>query len=191
LPAEQAAEYEIFTGCLVADLHPVGAMEEQLARSIADTHWRLNRAAVIENNIFASESWTSENDIDRARSQMRSFVEDPERFQLLTTYELRLQRKARTDLQQLRDLQFARVNTPQPAELRLPPPALAIICTGVAPPPSESPALNLKNGFVYSDEYFEARMAQLLNPNPLPNRDQEAPSGISRQTAKNGVGDAA
>lgn len=45
MTAEQAEAYERFTDAIVQDLRAVGAMEIQIARSIADTEWRINRAA--------------------------------------------------------------------------------------------------------------------------------------------------
>lgn len=113
---EQRTARDAFHASIVASLNPAGAFEEQLAHSIADAHWRLNRVAVIENNIFAAEADHQERsetavelpDIDRALASARAFTEHPERFQLLTVYEMRLHRKAQGDLKQLRDMQEAR-----------------------------------------------------------------------------------
>ena len=92
-------------------------MEDQLARSIADTHWRINRAAAIENNIFESEAWNQEtwvagkaaergaesswDEVSRALAIIRSFLDQPKRFHLLTTYEMRLLRKAQIEMKRL------------------------------------------------------------------------------------------
>ena len=124
MTAEEAEAHERYTASMLQDLKPVGAMEETLARSVADSHWRLNRAVIIENNIFAAEAFDDEaiaareaaksgvesrfNDVNRARSAVTSFLHDPHRFQLLTVYEARLHRKAQADLRQLRELQAAR-----------------------------------------------------------------------------------
>jgi hypothetical protein len=122
--AEEAEAHQRFTASILDDFKPVGAMEQTLARSIADSHWRINRAVIIENNMFAQEAFSQErfasreaekrgtessyNEVDRARAAVTSFVSDPHRFHLLTTYETRLHRKATSDLHQLRELQTAR-----------------------------------------------------------------------------------
>ncbi len=109
LTAEEAEVRDRFTDAFFEDLKPVGAMEESLAQSIADSHWRIHRAVAIEDNIFAAEAWNEENyaaengseydGVDRALAPMRCFTRDPKRFHLLTTYEMRLHRKAQADLE--------------------------------------------------------------------------------------------
>jgi len=124
MTAGEAEAHQRFTTAMLEDLKPVGIMEETLARSLADAYWRLNRASIIENNIFTVEAFQEEylaigeaarqglecrfNDVNRSRSAVASFVNDPHRFQLLTVYEARLHRRAQADLRQLRELQAAR-----------------------------------------------------------------------------------
>jgi len=126
---EQAEVRENFLDSVVDDLKPVGVMERLLAQSIAEAYWRMNRAAAMENNIFAHEAWIEEtrvtqnspesaykyDDIDRAFASVRSFVQNPERFQLLAVYEMRFHRKAQADLKQLRELQATRLASEQKA----------------------------------------------------------------------------
>ena len=47
--------YQEFCRKLIEDLRPKGALEEQLARTMADTQWRLNRWRSIEQIILAAE----------------------------------------------------------------------------------------------------------------------------------------
>ncbi len=53
LPTEDMETYRQFSASVIASLEPVGAMEEQLAQLVADTHWRLNRIPALEANLFA------------------------------------------------------------------------------------------------------------------------------------------
>ena len=52
MPYEDLNAYQAHCAKALAGLQPVGYMEEQLAQTIADAHWRLNRARAIENNII-------------------------------------------------------------------------------------------------------------------------------------------
>ncbi len=170
MTAEDAEAHARFTASILQDLKPVGAMEETLARSIADSHWRMNRAAIIDNNIFASEVFRDElgavreaarqgvecrfNDVSRACAMVTAFVSDPQRFHLLTVYEARLHRKAQADLRQLRELQSARraeaehekKDIQQPPAPRPEPAKPAATATQT----TDSESLNFQNGFVCS-----------------------------------------
>jgi hypothetical protein len=197
---EESEAYEQFTGSIVRDLRPVGAMEAEIARSIADTRWRINRAAAIENNIFASEAWSQESwaardaakrgaesawdEVSRALAVVRSFVDQPKRFQLLTTYEMRLLRKAQTELKQLRELQTARIAaaenaergaaTSQPqeaarplaAEPAIPGKTLTVTASVSASQPYESAGMGSANGFVFSGCPSEEQIEAVLNAVP-------------------------
>jgi hypothetical protein len=52
LPAEDLDAYTAFTRTFFDDFKPVGIREKQLVRSLADTSWRLNRAAALEHNLM-------------------------------------------------------------------------------------------------------------------------------------------
>jgi hypothetical protein len=107
---EQKQAHDSFIAEITDDLKPVGAFERQLAHSIAETQWRINRVAVIENNIFASDAYNTacnqeagraeEADpalpgVDHALAPARTFIGNPERFHLLALDETRLHRSAR------------------------------------------------------------------------------------------------
>src|ERR1700678_3749605 len=51
--AEEHEAFEKHCNSIVEALAPVGTLEQQLAQSIAEGHWRLNRASAIESGIFA------------------------------------------------------------------------------------------------------------------------------------------
>jgi hypothetical protein len=50
-PEEKEAKDKFFAG-IISSLAPEGFIENQFAHSVADGHWRLNRASSIEDNIF-------------------------------------------------------------------------------------------------------------------------------------------
>jgi hypothetical protein len=53
LPTEELAAYELFADAMLKDLQPLGFLETQIAQSITDDSWRLNRAKALENNMYA------------------------------------------------------------------------------------------------------------------------------------------
>jgi len=128
-PAEKDAKDKFFAG-IMSSLAPEGGIERQFAHSIAEDHWRLNRAKTIENNIFTlacsftaeqarsarcaadfeddSPGETDSPEIDQALADARTFVADPARFQLLTVYERRIHCNMTKSMKQLLELQALR-----------------------------------------------------------------------------------
>ena len=94
-----------------ASLAPIGALETDLAQSIADDRWRLKRAVAIENATFAMGSDTGEAnpdgnpEIEASFAQARTWLNDGKDFQLLGLYEHRIQRRVEKNMQMLRELQ--------------------------------------------------------------------------------------
>ncbi len=114
---EQKEARDTFMAGMVNSLKPADAIECQLAHSIADGYWRINRVSTIENNFLAADAYNQELDrpaeseqpeVNSALASALTFIKHPERFQLLTVYEMRLHRKVKLDLQQLREIQAAR-----------------------------------------------------------------------------------
>jgi hypothetical protein len=102
-------------------LEPVGALEIELAQSIAEDHWRLKRARAIETGIFAlgqqgalgSLATNAREDpaqlpIDEAISQARSWLAKSDNFQLLALYEQRINRTLERNMAELRTLRAER-----------------------------------------------------------------------------------
>jgi hypothetical protein len=54
-PEEKDAK-DKFCAAIISSLVPEGSIENQFAHSVADGHWRLNRASMIENNMFTLAS---------------------------------------------------------------------------------------------------------------------------------------
>jgi hypothetical protein len=116
-PEEQEA-HDTFCDSIVSSLAPAEGIERQFAQSVAEDHWRLNRARCMENNFFAlARSFQAADDIDIAETpevrlalaDARAFVDTPTRFQLLTTYERRIHGNMSKSLKQLTDLKTARL----------------------------------------------------------------------------------
>src|SRR5437016_6219086 len=53
MPVEDRVAFDKFTTELCQSYQPEGPLETQIAQSIAEDEWRLNRARAIENNVIA------------------------------------------------------------------------------------------------------------------------------------------
>jgi len=112
---EDREAFDKFCAGLIADYRPEGSAETQLAQSIAEDHWRLNRARAIEHNIFAlgfaSSTIAADSDnpqIDAALAQAQTFRDEGRTFSLITLYEQRINRNLQRNLDRLRQLQSDR-----------------------------------------------------------------------------------
>src|SRR5580692_5640425 len=117
---EQQAFDQHCTG-IRESLAPVGALEVELAQSIAEDHWRLKRARAIETGIFAAgvlgqlghpfggiREDAAQVPIDEAISQARTWLAKSENFQLLALYEQRIRRAIEKNMAELRTLRAER-----------------------------------------------------------------------------------
>jgi hypothetical protein len=93
-------------------LGPVGAFEVDLAQSIAEDRWRLNRARAIEGGIFALGQFANVSVPGGVEApdlhQARTWLADGRNLQLLTLYESRIQRSIDKAFAQLTILQVKR-----------------------------------------------------------------------------------
>jgi hypothetical protein len=102
-------------------LEPVGALETELAQSIAEDHWRLKRARAIETGIFAAgvlgqlghpyggiREDAAQVPIDEALSKAHTWLTKSQNFQLLALYEQRIHRAIEKNMAQLRTLRAER-----------------------------------------------------------------------------------
>ena len=115
MPEEDRAAFNSFCIEIAASLHPDNAFEHQLAHSIAEDTWRLNRARALENNIFAlghaddaHKIRTSHPEAHAALTAAHVFTSDPHQFQLLSLYMQRTTRDMQKNLATLRQLQADR-----------------------------------------------------------------------------------
>jgi hypothetical protein len=108
---------------IVEALAPVGTLEQDLAQSIAEDKWRLNRARAIEHGIFAlgqiadeadpatlpnDQAETGQPEISQALSQARTWLDDGKHIQLLSLYQQRIQRSIEKHMAELRTLRAER-----------------------------------------------------------------------------------
>src|SRR6202453_3452825 len=113
---EQQAFDQHCTG-IRESLQPVGALEIELAQSIAEDHWRLKRARAIETGIFAAgvlgqlghpyggiREDAAQVPIDEALSKAHTWLTKSQNFQLLALYEQRIHRAIERNMAQLRIL---------------------------------------------------------------------------------------
>jgi len=121
LTADEHQAFEQHCAGIRESLEPVGALEIELAQSIAEDHWRLKRARAIETGIFAlgqqgalgSLATNAREDpaqlpIDEAISQARTWLAKSENFQLLALYEQRIRRAIEKNMAEFRTLRAER-----------------------------------------------------------------------------------
>jgi hypothetical protein len=113
-PEEREAFDDHCTGIREA-LEPVGALELDLAQSIAEDRWRLKRARAVESGIYAlGQSVPPVGDdlgqiqVGEALAQARTWLVDGKNLQLLTLYEQRIHRAVEKNSAQLTALQTKR-----------------------------------------------------------------------------------
>jgi hypothetical protein len=115
LPAEDLHAYQAFTRTFFAEYKPVGTTEKQLVQSLADTSWRLNRVAALENNLIGlgfdehSNSITTEHpEIHAGLVIIEAMREQTPALAVLGLHTARLSRHFEKTLKQLNDAQEKR-----------------------------------------------------------------------------------
>jgi hypothetical protein len=114
LTADEHEAFDQHCAGIRESLEPVGALEIDLAQSIAEDRWRLKRARALETGIFALSQLgelgrlpASDRDdpaqvpIDEALSKARTWVAKSEHFQLLALYEQRIHRTIEKNMAEL------------------------------------------------------------------------------------------
>jgi hypothetical protein len=116
LPEEDMAAFLQFTSELIQSFEPADARERQLAQSYASLQWRINRAAAIEENMFAlgHMEQVAENlnldhpEIHNGVTIAKTFRADFREFDRLSMYSHRLVSQSDKVLKQLTQLQAER-----------------------------------------------------------------------------------
>jgi hypothetical protein len=115
LPTEDHWAYQLHTQRFVHQFQPVGALEEQLVQSLADSAWRLNRVPALETNLLTLGLTDLEGTIstghaqaDAALAAAQTFRDHASGFAILTIYEQRISRLFAKTLEQLRQIQAER-----------------------------------------------------------------------------------
>jgi hypothetical protein len=112
MPEEDRTAFNQFCAELAASLAPSNFMERQLAHSIAEDNWRLNRARALENNVLALGHYGPEGDLETGHPEIHAAITaaqvysaNPHQFQLLTLYIQRTNRDIHRNFELLRKLQ--------------------------------------------------------------------------------------
>jgi hypothetical protein len=125
---EEHEAFERHCQATVQALAPMGTLEQQLAQSIAEDKWRLNRARALESGIFALGQMADESDpdspqndslqtgqpeigqpeISQSLSQAKTWLADGKHIQLLSLYQQRIQRSIERNMAELRTLRAER-----------------------------------------------------------------------------------
>jgi hypothetical protein len=108
LPTEDREAHDAYCNDLIQGFSPETPMERQLAHSIAEDFWRLNRAVAIETNIFALGHQHERRELQLALADARTFLAQADQFSLLTIYEQRINRNIQRNMKLLRELQAER-----------------------------------------------------------------------------------
>jgi hypothetical protein len=115
MPWEDRVAFEKFCQEIVHSLYAAAPLERQLAQTIAEDHWRLNRSRAIENNILAlgheaegPDFDTDNAEINTAFSMAQTFIANQKTFDLVTLYASRINRDIRNNMAQLKQLQGER-----------------------------------------------------------------------------------
>jgi hypothetical protein len=115
-PAEQSA-YDKHCRDSFESLKPEDNLQKTLAQQICDDHWRLDRAAALEESIFAegAEKFsadetraTGDPDLDLILSQGQTWLAEAKNLNLLTLYESRIHRRVEKNRAELHRLQAER-----------------------------------------------------------------------------------
>jgi hypothetical protein len=111
-PEEQTA-FEKHCQSFVEALAPVGVLEQDLAQTIAEDKWRLNRARSLESGIFAFGQCQEPVDpadlpMMQAASQAKTWLKEGKNIQLLSLYQQRIQRSIERNMAELRTLRAER-----------------------------------------------------------------------------------
>src|SRR5579864_6903224 len=105
LPTEDREAHDKFCTELIDSFNPETPMERQLAQSIAEDSWRLNRARAIENNMFALGHGHQHREAQIALADAATFLAQAAAFDRLTIYEQRINRNLQRNMKLLGELQ--------------------------------------------------------------------------------------
>ena len=155
LPEEDLNQYQAFSDRFREDLKPKGELETQIAQTIIDTQWRLNRIRAIEDGMFAlgaanAPTKADDPEINSALGAAQAFKGNVQAFNNLSLYEQRLHRMLEKSLAQLKNLQRERQAREEVALDR----ALVLYQSAKKEGKSFNPQ---ENGFDFSKEDLEAQ----------------------------------
>lgn len=119
LPSEDRDEFVRFSRRLVQFYTPVGVLEEEQVKTIAETRWQLRRANLVDTELFQIYRFYENED----RGVGTAFAQDATQgnaFSKLTRYQAHLLRKLQTAEKELARLQVGRQAGPRVAATKPP-----------------------------------------------------------------------
>ena len=134
MPTEDLEAYQRHVASFVDEYHPKGATEAHLVQSLADTSWRLNRAAALETNLLNLAAIG--DGIQDALAIAASLESQSKALANLSMHTQRLTRQFQSDVTQLRDLQKTRRDQEQRTSITS---STSWICMRTKERPSTSP----------------------------------------------------
>jgi hypothetical protein len=152
MPWEDRQQYDNFCRQFLEDLKPVGFEQTQLAQTVADCQWRLNRASSYESAIFFYEAYLAyqgfhEEAVEEEMCKARVAEVTQKRLLNIALYESRIQRKMMNARKALRELQQEQREQAQPDPRSPAPNPRPSPAPGSRPPAPESGPVD----FVFSD----------------------------------------
>jgi hypothetical protein len=153
MPWEDRQEYDKFCQAFLADLKPVGFEQTQLAQTVADCQWRLNRASAYESAVFFYEGYLAyqglhEEEVEMEMSKARVAIMVEKHLLNIALYESRIQRKMMNARKALKELQSEPRPQSEPQPLSEPRPEGAVLPPIPDPLP---PRAEVPPDFVFSD----------------------------------------
>jgi hypothetical protein len=110
MPHDDLLAYRRHVQSFIDEYQPSGASEEHLVQSLADTAWRLNRAAALESNVLALNA-TGADKLDNALSVAAALESQTKALSNLSMHSQRLSRQFERTLALLRTIQTQRRDT--------------------------------------------------------------------------------
>jgi hypothetical protein len=116
LPSEDLELYRAFCQRFASDLDPSGVLEQSLVQTIADSAWRLDRAAALEANLLSLDlaqnlgtlNLDANAETTAALTQASGIPDTSVQLVRLSLYSQRISRLLQSTLAQLRQLQAER-----------------------------------------------------------------------------------
>ncbi len=108
LTPEEREAHELFCQEIIENLNPATAIERQIAHSIAEDHFRLNRLRAAEANILAKAGAGAQSGVEAALDAADAYLREAKQLQFLGLYEQRINRAIHKNLDQLRQFQSER-----------------------------------------------------------------------------------
>jgi len=117
MPTEDMAAYRSHVKSFTDEYNPKGATEAQLVQQLADTSWRLNRAASLEANLYTLAAAHQPDPLTEAPDQVQATMaiaaaldNQSKALMNLSLHSQRLSRQFERTVTQLRDLQKTRLS---------------------------------------------------------------------------------